>query len=41
MLMNENNHKLIFLDDKSNNKVYYMDLEKGKIINEYVIYFFL
>ena len=36
MMMHEQDTKVLMLSDPSNAKVYYMDLAKGKIVNEFV-----
>ena len=41
MMMHEQDTKILLLSDPSNSKVYYMDLAKGKIVNEFVIFFSL
>jgi len=40
MMMHEQDTKVLMLSDPSNAKVYYMDLAKGKIVNEFVTKFF-
>ena len=37
MMMHEQDTKMLILSDPMDTKVYYMDLARGKIINEYVI----
>lgn len=36
MLLHEQDSKILLLNDFDDNKVYYMDLEKGKVIQELV-----
>ena len=35
MMMHEQDNKLLLLSDPESTKVYYMDIARGKIINEY------
>jgi len=36
MMLHEQDTKVLMLSDPANSKVYYMDLAKGKIVNEFV-----
>lgn len=37
MMLHDQDTKVLMLDESDNKKIFYMDLEKGKVVTEYVI----
>lgn len=36
MMLHDQDTKVLMLDESDNKKIFYMDLEKGKVVSEYV-----